>query len=148
MYGCSGDDMGAKSLSTREAGTVREALTERTGKELGRTGRPLDALVMGDHPLIIGVLEKVKAGKKDVLDDSVYVLFEATSIASGISVRNASNFAKKVEAVVRERLGVDAKAEPRFVVVPAPEVEKEKSMSEIEDTGFVRFLIRYRPQIV
>ncbi|KAI8593256.1 Hsp90 protein-domain-containing protein [Geranomyces variabilis] len=83
-----------------------------------------------DHPLIIDMLEKVKAGKQDFLDDSVYVLFEATSIASGFSVRNASDFAKKVEAVVRERLGVDAKAEAKVNVVPAPEVEKGKTGGE------------------
>ncbi|KAJ3175170.1 hypothetical protein HDU87_006405 [Geranomyces variabilis] len=86
-----------------------------------------------DHPLILGMLEKVKAGKQELLDDSVYVLFEATSIASGFSVRNASDFAKKVEVVVRERLGVDAKAEATVNVVPAPDVEKRSKKSETEE---------------
>lgn len=79
------------------------------------------------------MLEKVKAEQTDELADSVYVLFESTALASGFSVRNASDFAKKVEKVVRERLGVDLDKEAKVEVVPAPEVDKQEAQKQDED---------------
>ncbi|KAI8816722.1 Hsp90 beta [Fimicolochytrium jonesii] len=88
-----------------------------------------------DHPLIIQMLAKVKAGKSADLDDSIYVLFESTAIASGFAVRNATEFAKKVENVVRQKLGVDLDKVANVEVAPAPAVEdaKEKDAGKEDD---------------
>ncbi|KAJ3004705.1 hypothetical protein HKX48_001076, partial [Thoreauomyces humboldtii] len=75
-----------------------------------------------EHPLILKMLEKVNAKKQSELDDSVTVLFESTAIASGFAVGNPHDFAKKVEQVVRQRLGVDLASEPNVKIVPAPDV--------------------------
>ncbi|TPX54310.1 hypothetical protein PhCBS80983_g05975 [Powellomyces hirtus] len=86
-----------------------------------------------EHPLMIKMLEKVNAGKASELDDSIYVLFESTAIASGFAVRNPNDFAKKVEIVVRERLGVDLKKEAQVKVVPAPAVEEPVKSTQSSD---------------
>ncbi|KAJ3286226.1 Heat shock protein HSP 90-beta [Borealophlyctis nickersoniae] len=79
-----------------------------------------------DHPVIKALLKKVEKGKGKEVEDTAYVLFEATAVASGFDVRRPKDFAKKIEMVVRKNLGVGEDEEAKVEVVPAPEKKAEE----------------------
>ncbi|KAI9001724.1 Hsp90 protein-domain-containing protein [Gaertneriomyces semiglobifer] len=86
-----------------------------------------------DHPLIERMLEKVNAGEQDEVKDSIYVLFESTALASGYNVRNAKEFSKRIEMIIRQKMGVDASTEPKPKILPAPPMT-ESSPAVDDDT--------------
>ncbi|KAJ3041988.1 hypothetical protein HDV00_008279 [Rhizophlyctis rosea] len=86
-----------------------------------------------DHPVIQAMLKKVEAGQGAEIRDTAYVLFESTAVASGYTVRKPADFAKKIERVVRENLGVDLEVEADVKVLKAEEKEKEKKEEEEEE---------------
>ncbi|KAJ3048375.1 hypothetical protein HK097_010632 [Rhizophlyctis rosea] len=84
------------------------------------------------HPIIEALLSKIEDGKGDEIRDTAYVLFESTAVASGYTVRKPADFAKKIERVVRENLGVDLESEAEVEVLKVQEKEVEKEDEEGE----------------
>ncbi|KAJ3217025.1 hypothetical protein HK099_005618, partial [Clydaea vesicula] len=86
-----------------------------------------------DHPVILGLLEKVLNGEEDKVKQITQVLYEATLLRSGYQVSNTMDFAKRIEKVIRQFIGVDLEKEvdeSKLKIKKAeeelPEVKKEK----------------------
>merc|ERR1712028_245875 len=92
---------------------------------------------MGNHPVIIDLLSKVKADKEDAAAvDTAQVLFQTALIESGYEIADPSALVARVYRLMSKELGVDPDAPIKEVEVPEEEEEAEeedKDDSEADD---------------
>merc|ERR1711871_1656146 len=84
-----------------------------------------------NHPVIIDLLEKVKADKEEAAAlDTAQVLFQTALVESGYEVADPSALVNRVYRLMSKELGVDPDAAIKEVEVPADEEEGEEGEGE------------------
>merc|ERR1711979_55357 len=83
--------------------------------------------VNANHPVVINLLEKVKADKDDATAvDTAQVLFQTALIESGYEITDPSALVNRVYRLMSKELGVDPDAPIKEVEVPEEEEEAEE----------------------
>merc|ERR1712051_1080788 len=90
-----------------------------------------------NHPVVIDLLNKVKADKDDAAaKDTAQVLFQTALIESGYELADASALVNRVYRLMSKELGVDPDAPLTEVEVPEEEeTEEEEEEEEGEEEG-------------
>merc|ERR1719191_1885121 len=97
-----------------------------------------------NHPVVIDLLNKVKADKEDKSAmDSAQVLFQTALIESGFDIADPSALVNRVYRLMSKELGVDPEAPLKEVEVPEGEEEaadeeageEDDKEEDEEDTG-------------
>merc|ERR1711865_797970 len=87
-----------------------------------------------NHPVVIDLLNKVKADKEDkAAVDSAAVLFQTALIESGYEIADPSALVKRVYRLMSKELGVDPDAPIKEVEIPDEEEAEEESEGGDED---------------
>merc|ERR1711987_6138 len=87
-----------------------------------------------NHPVIIDLLEKVKADKEDAAAlDTAQVLFQTALVESGYEVADPSALVNRVYRLMSKELGVDPDAPLSEIEVPEDEEEAEEDDKEEDD---------------
>merc|ERR1712139_602539 len=82
---------------------------------------------MGNHPVVVDLLSKVKADKEDAAAlDTAQVLFQTALIESGYEIADPSALVSRVYRLMSKELGVDPDAAIKEVEVPEEEEEAEE----------------------
>merc|ERR1712137_844594 len=90
--------------------------------------------VNANHPVVINLLEKVKADKDDATAvDTAQVLFQTALIESGYEITDPSALVNRVYRLMSKELGVDPDAPIKEVEVPEGEEEEEEAEEEDKD---------------
>ncbi|RUP47781.1 Hsp90 protein-domain-containing protein [Jimgerdemannia flammicorona] len=85
------------------------------------------------HPVVERLLQRVEDGEADdETKELVTVLYETTAIRSGYTLKDLTGFTRRVETVVRKRLGVDLKKEAEVKVEIAEEKTEEERKKDEE----------------
>merc|ERR1712159_855898 len=89
-----------------------------------------------NHPVIIDLLEKVKADKEDAAAlDTAQVLFQTALVESGYEVADPSALVNRVYRLMSKELGVDPDAPIKEVEVPEEEEAEEEDKDEESEGG-------------
>merc|ERR1711934_227833 len=89
---------------------------------------------MGNHPVIVDLLSKIKADKDDKAAlDSAQVLFQTALIESGYEIADPSALVNRVYRLMSKELGVDPDAPMKEVEVPEEEEEAEEEDKDDSD---------------
>merc|ERR1712159_425225 len=89
--------------------------------------------INANHPVIIDLLNKVKADKEDAAAlDSAQVLFQTALIESGYEIADPAALVNRVYRLMSKELGVDPDAPLKEVEVPKEEEEAEEEEAEEE----------------
>jgi len=106
---------------------------DQMGQMAGRKTLEVNA----NHPVIVNMLNKVKADKEDAAAlDTAQVLFQTALIESGYEIADPSALVARVYRLMSKELGVDPDAPIKEVEVPEEEEEaeeEEKDDSEGDD---------------
>merc|ERR1712100_136683 len=87
-----------------------------------------------NHPVIIDLLNKVKADKEDAAAlDSAQVLFQTALIESGYEIADPAALVNRVYRLMSKELGVDPDAPIKEVEVPEEEEEAEEEDKDDSD---------------
>merc|ERR1719386_401087 len=87
-----------------------------------------------NHPVIIDLLNKVKADKEDAVAlDSAQVLFQTALIESGYEIADPAALVNRVYRLMSKELGVDPDSPIKEVEVPEEEEEAEEEDKEDSD---------------
>merc|ERR1719331_1852197 len=87
--------------------------------------------VNANHPVIVDLLNKVKADKDDKAAlDTAQVLFQTALIESGYEIADPSALVSRVYRLMSKELGVDPDAPIKEVEVPEEEEEAEEEDKE------------------
>merc|ERR1712242_625485 len=87
-----------------------------------------------NHPVVIDLLNKVKADKEDsAAKDTAQVLFQTALIESGYELADASALVNRVYRLMSKELGVDPDAPLTEVEVPEEEEEAEEDEEKTEE---------------
>merc|ERR1719281_2038938 len=96
---------------------------EQMGMMAGRKTLEINA----NHPVIVDLLNKIKADKEDAAAlDSAQVLFQTALIESGYEIADPSALVNRVYRLMSKELGVDPDAPIKEVEVPEEEEEAEE----------------------
>merc|ERR1712141_619404 len=80
-----------------------------------------------NHPVVVDLLNKVKADKEDVAAlDTAQMLFQTALIESGYEIADPSALVNRVYRLMSKELGVDPDAPLKEVEVPEEEEEAEE----------------------
>merc|ERR1711935_675678 len=91
---------------------------------------------MGNHPVVIDMLSKVKSDKTDQAAlDTAQILFQTALIESGYEIADPSALVSRVYRLMSKELGVDPDAPIKEVEVPEEEEEAEEEEKEGEGEG-------------
>merc|ERR1711933_603427 len=105
---------------------------EQVGQMSGRKTLEINA----NHPIVIDLLEKVKANKEDAAAvDTAQVLFQTALIESGFELPDASSLVSRVYRLMSKELGVDPDAPLTEVEVPEEEEAEEEEEEDEEEAG-------------
>merc|ERR1712022_51849 len=86
---------------------------------------------MGNHPVVVDMLSKVKADKEDKSSlDTAQVLFQTALIESGYQIADPSALVKRVYQLMSKELGVDPDAPLKEVEVPEEEEKEDEEESD------------------
>merc|ERR1739845_326781 len=91
-----------------------------------------------NHPVIVDLLNKVKADKEDsAAKDTAQVLFQTALIESGYEIADPSALVNRVYRLMSKELGVDPEAPLKEIEVPedAEEEEAAEESSDEEEDG-------------
>merc|ERR1712038_211870 len=89
---------------------------------------------MGNHPVIVDLLNKVKADKEDAAAlDTAQVLFQTALIESGYDIAEPSALVNRVYKLMSKELGVDPDAPLAEIEVPEDEEEAEEEKDDDDD---------------
>merc|ERR1711979_179728 len=92
--------------------------------------------VNANHPVVVDLLNKVKADKEDKAAlDTAQVLFQTALIESGYEIADPSALVNRVYRLMSKELGVDPDAPLKEVEVPEEEEEAEEEEDEKDDEG-------------
>merc|ERR1712054_15139 len=87
-----------------------------------------------NHPVVVDLLNKVKADKEDKAAlDTAQVLFQTALIESGYEIADPSALVNRVYRLMSKELGVDPDAPLKEVEVPEGEEEEEEAEEEDKD---------------
>merc|ERR1711937_519040 len=87
-----------------------------------------------NHPVIVDLLNKVKADKEDKAAlDTAQVLFQTALIESGYEITDPSALVNRGYRLMSKELGVDPDAPLKEVEVPEGEEEEEEAEEEDKD---------------
>merc|ERR1711963_809693 len=87
-----------------------------------------------NHPVVVDLLNKVKADKEDkAAKDTAQVLFQTALIESGYEIADPSALLNRVYRLMSKELGVDPDAPMKEVEVPEEEEEAEEEEEEEKD---------------
>merc|ERR1712216_616376 len=87
-----------------------------------------------NHPVVVDLLNKVKADKEDKAAlDTAQVLFQTALIESGYEIADPSALVNRVYRLMSKELGVDPDAPLKEVEVPEEEAEEEEAEEEEEE---------------
>merc|ERR1712164_205094 len=87
-----------------------------------------------NHPVIVDLLNKVKADKEDAAAlDSAQVLFQTALIESGYEIADPAALVNRVYRLMSKELGVDPDAPIKEVEVPEEEEEAEEEEKDDSD---------------
>merc|ERR1712062_833822 len=90
--------------------------------------------VNANHPVIINLLEKVKADRDDATAvDTAQVLFQTALVESGYEIADPSALVNRVYRLMSKELGVDPDAPIKEVEVPEGEEEEETEEEDSDD---------------
>merc|ERR1719411_2050514 len=83
--------------------------------------------INANHPVIVDLLSKVKADKRDaVARDTAQVLFQTAILESGYEIADPSSLVNRVYRLMSKELGVDPDAPLKEVEVPEDEEAEEE----------------------
>merc|ERR1711959_277664 len=107
---------------------------EQMGMMAGRKTLEINA----NHPVIVDLLNKIKADKEDAAAlDSAQVLFQTALIESGYEIADPAALVNRVYRLMSKELGVDPDAPLKEVEVPeeeeAEEEDKDDSSEDKDD---------------
>merc|ERR1711930_16779 len=89
-----------------------------------------------NHPVVVDLLNKVKADKEDrAALDTAQVLFQTALIESGYEIADPSALVNRVYRLMSKELGVDPDAPLKEVEVPEEEEEAEEEDKDDKDDG-------------
>merc|ERR1719387_3294850 len=89
-----------------------------------------------NHPVIVDLLNKVKADKEDAAAlDSAQVLFQTALIESGYEIADPAALVNRVYRLMSKELGVDPDAPLKEVEVPEEEEAEEEDKDEESEGG-------------
>merc|ERR1719401_2964497 len=112
---------------------VMKAQAFQNKEQLGMMSGRKTLEVNPNHPVVIDLLNKVKADKEDAAaKDTAQVLFQTALIESGYELADASALVNRVYRLMSKELGVDPDAPLKEVEVPEGE-EEEAAESEEND---------------
>merc|ERR1711990_1063702 len=84
-----------------------------------------------NHPVVVDLLNKVKADKEDKAAlDTAQVLFQTALIESGYEIADPSALVNRVYRLMSKELGVDPDAPLKEVEVPEDDAEEEEAEEE------------------
>merc|ERR1711871_240609 len=87
-----------------------------------------------NHPVVVDLLEKVKADKEDAAAlDTAQALFQTALVESGYEVADPSALVNRVYRLMSKELGVDPDAPIKEVEVPEEEAEEEEAEEDDEE---------------
>merc|ERR1712054_6690 len=90
--------------------------------------------VNANHPVVVDLLNKVKADKEDSAAlDTAQVLFQTALIESGYEIADPSALVNRVYRLMSKELGVDPDAPLKEVEVPEDDAEEEEAEEEEEE---------------
>merc|ERR1712066_635784 len=113
---------------------VMEAQAFQNKEQLGMMSGRKTLEVNPNHPVVIDLLNKVKADKEDsAAKDTAQVLFQTALIESGYELADASALVNRVYRLMSKELGVDPDAPLTEVEVPEEEEEAEEEEEEKDD---------------
>merc|ERR1712125_197364 len=91
--------------------------------------------VNANHPVIVDILNKVKADKGDAAAlDTAQVLFQTALIESGYEIADPSALVSRVYKLMSKELGVDPDAPLKEIEIPEEEEEAEEEESDDEES--------------
>merc|ERR1711974_419423 len=91
---------------------------------------------MGNHPVGVDLLSKVKDDKEDAAaKDTAHVLFQTALIESGYEISDPSALVKRVYSLMSKELGVDPDAPLKEVELPEEEEEAEEDDDKEDEEG-------------
>merc|ERR1712100_354402 len=103
---------------------------EQMGMMAGRKTLEINA----NHPVIVDLLNKIKADKEDAAAlDSAQVLFQTALIESGYEIADPAALVNRVYRLMSKELGVDPDAPIKEVEVPEEEEEAEEEDKDDSD---------------
>merc|ERR1712166_128038 len=103
---------------------------DQIGMMAGRKTLEINA----NHPVIVNMLNKVKADKEDAAAlDTAQVLFQTALIESGYEIADPSALVARVYRLMSKELGVDPDAPLREVEVPEDDEEEEAEEEGAEE---------------
>merc|ERR1719492_465261 len=113
---------------------VMKAQAFQNKEQLGMMSGRKTLEVNPNHPVVIDLLNKVKADKEDAAaKDTAQVLFQTALIESGYELSDASALVNRVYRLMSKELGVDPDAPLTEVEVPEDEEETEEEEEEEAD---------------
>merc|ERR1711972_999719 len=113
---------------------VMKAQAFQNKEQLGMMSGRKTLEVNPNHPVVIDLLNKVKADKEDAAaKDTAQVLFQTAFIESGYELADASALVNRVYRLMSKELGVDPDAPLTEVEVPEEEEEAEEEEEEGEE---------------
>merc|ERR1712242_566167 len=113
---------------------VMKAQAFQNKDQLGMMSGRKTLEVNPNHPVVIDLLNKVKADKEDsAAKDTAQVLFQTALIESGYELADASALVNRVYRLMSKELGVDPDAPLTEVEVPEEEEEAEEEEEEEKD---------------
>jgi len=90
--------------------------------------------VNANHPVVVDLLNKVKADKEDAAAiDSAGMLFQTALIESGYEIADPSSLVNRIYRLMSKELGVDPDAPIKEVEVPEEEEEAEEEDKDDSD---------------
>merc|ERR1712164_155508 len=91
--------------------------------------------INANHPVIVDLLNKIKADKEDAAAlDTAQVLFQTALVESGYEIADPSALVGRVYRLMSKELGVDPDAPIKEVEVPEDSEEAEEEDKESEDS--------------
>merc|ERR1712242_186083 len=113
---------------------VMKAQAFQNKEQLGMMSGRKTLEVNPNHPVVIDLLNKVKADKEDsAAKDTAQVLFQTALIESGYELADASALVNRVYRLMSKELGVDPDAPLTEVEVPEEEEEAEEDDEKEKD---------------
>merc|ERR1712165_445284 len=112
---------------------VMKAQAFQNKEQIGQMSGRKTLEVNPNHPVVIDLLNKVKADKEDsAAKDTAQVLFQTALIESGYELADASALVNRVYRLMSKELGVDPDAPLTEVEVPEEEETEEEEEEESE----------------
>jgi len=113
---------------------VMKAQAFQNKEQLGMMSGRKTLEVNPNHPVVIDLLNKVKADKEDAAaKDTAQVLFQTALIESGYELADASALVNRVYRLMSKELGVDPDAPLKEVEVPEDDEEEAEEEEEEAD---------------